>query len=278
MAWLDALPRLVEECASEWGLELGPPFEDLHISYVAPATLPDGTRAVLKITFPEAEGEHEADALAHWNGDGAVRLLAHDRERRALVLERCEPGTKLWHVEEAEANAVVAALLRRLWRRPQPGHEFRLLAHEVEEWAAYIPARWHALGRPFEQELVDRALTALRSLPPSQGELVVVHQDLHGGNVLRAEREPWLVIDPKPLVGEREFDVASLLRDRRDELVRDPAPERRMKRRLDQVADELDLDRERAREWAIAHALAWGVSERGADAQMVSCARWLAAA
>jgi streptomycin 6-kinase len=94
--------------------------------------------------------------------------------------------------------------------------------------------------------------------------------------VLRARREPWLAIDPKPLVGEREFDAASLLRDRRQQLVKDPRPQRRVRRRLDQLAADLDLDRERMRGWGIAHALAWGVSGDGkVEADMVACARWL---
>lgn len=123
--------------------------------------------------------------------------------------------------------------------------------------------------------LLDQAVDFLRQAGPTQRELVVVHQDFHGGNVLRAEREPWLAIDPKPLVGEREFDTASLLRDRRRELASDPNPGRTVRRRLDQLATELDLDRERMRGWGIAHALAWGLVEVVLD-EMVACARWLA--
>jgi streptomycin 6-kinase len=124
---------------------------------------------------------------------------------------------------------------------------------------------------------VEQAVALARDLGSSQGESVVLHQDYHGGNVLRSEREPWLAIDPKPLVGEREFDAASLLRDRRDELVADPRPQRRVRRRLDLLAAELGLDRERMRGWGIVHALAWGVSGIGkVEEDMVACAHWLA--
>ena len=112
-------------------------------------------------------------------------------------------------------------------------------------------------------------------LAPSQRGLVVCHQDLHGGNVLAATREPWLAIDPKPLVGEREFDTASLLRDRRGELLADPHPERRLRARLDQLSSELDLDRERIRGWGIVHALAWGLDDDGYEAAHLECARLL---
>jgi streptomycin 6-kinase len=272
--WLERLPQLVAECVEEWKLTLGAPFEPAHISYVAGVELPDGTPAVLKLNFPEPESEHEAHALAHWEGDGAVLLFAHDPERRALVIERCEPGTQLWAVEdEEEANRIAASVLTRLWRSPPPEHGFRLLADEAARWAEELPAAWCRLGRPYERHLLDEAVTFLEEAGPTQGEAVVVHQDFHGGNVLSAEREPWLAIDPKPLVGEREFDVASLLRDRRQELSHDPGPARTIRRRLDQLASELKLDRERMRGWGIAHALAWD-----SDEWMIACARWLAAA
>jgi streptomycin 6-kinase len=276
--WLARLPRLVAECAELWGLEVDAAYAGSHVSLVAPATLSDGRLAVLKLNFPDAESEHEPDALLHWNGRAAVRLLSFDRERSALLVERCEPGTALWEVaDEEEANRIAAGVLRRLWRPPPSDLPFRLLVEEAEGWAQELPVVWEQLGRPFERRLVEEAVALARGLGSSQGEPVVLHQDYHGGNVLRAEREPWLAIDPKPLVGEREFDAASLLRDRRDELVADPSPQRRVRRRLDQLAGDLSLDRERMRGWGIVHALAWGVSGRGkVEEDMVACARWLA--
>jgi streptomycin 6-kinase len=273
-AWLARLPRLVAECAARWSLTLGEPFAPAHISLVVPANLPDGTEAVLKVNFPEPESEHEADALAHWRGEGAVLVLADDRERRALLVERCRPGTTLWQVADEEAaNHAAAAVLRRLWRPAPAEHPFRFLEDEAARWAAEFRQF------PVEPRLREEASSYARELGATQGEGVVLHQDFHGGNVLRAERELWLAIDPKPLVGEREFDAASLLRDRRDELSRDPRPARRIRRRLDQLSEELGLDRERMRGWGIVHALAWGASGDGkVERDMMACARWLRAA
>jgi streptomycin 6-kinase len=274
--WLDRLPGIVEACAARWSLEVGPPFEPAHVSWVGPARLADGTDAVLKVNFPEAESEHEADALVHWDGRGSVHLLASEPADRALLVERCAPGTTLWEVvDEDEANRIAAGVLRRLWRPVTAGHPFRPLADEAARWADELPGRWERAGRPCERGLVEQAVEFLRAAEPEQGEQVVVHQDLHGGNVLRAEREPWLAIDPKPLAGERESDVASLLRDRRDELARDPGPARRVRHRLDLLAAELALDRERMRGWGIAHALAWGLDDDGSDGTILACAAWL---
>jgi streptomycin 6-kinase len=275
--WLERLPALAGECAERWSLRLGEPFERSHVSLVVTARLPDGTRGVLKINFPEPESEHEADALEHWRGEGAVQLLAHDPERRALLVECCEPGTPLWELDDDDhATRIASGVLARIWRLPRAAHRFRPLSIEAARWEVELPDAWERLGRPFEAELLEEAVAACRELGPDQGDPVVLHQDFHGGNVLRAQREPWLAIDPKPLVGEREFDAASLLRDRRDLLVR-PGAGRIVRRRLDLLASELDLDRERMRRWGIAHALAWGVSGtvQKVEADMVACARLL---
>jgi len=279
--WLERLPGVVAQCAADWQLGLGSAMPGGNVSLVLAVQRQDGLPAVLKVNFPEPESEHEAHALALWDGRGAVRLLEHDPARRALLLERCRPGTSLWEVrDETEANDLACQVLRRLWRAPPADHAFRSLEAEAARWAEELPRQWSALGRPFERSLVERAVGTIRELVATQDQLVVLHQDLHGGNVLRAERESWLAIDPKPLLGEPAFDAASLLRDRRAELRRDPAPAQRMRRRLDQLTRELDLDRERLRGWGIVHALAWGFSDEPAKVEedMIACARWLAAA
>lgn len=276
--WLASLPSIVELCAERWSLRVGAPFEDGNVALVLAVELEDGAPAVLKVGFPDVESEHEPDALRHWDGLGAARLLGYEESVRALLVERCMPGTQLWSVEnEDEATRVAASVLRRIWRPAPAGHRFRVLAGEAARWAVGLLVEWEELDGPFERWILDEAVAVCVELGPNQGEQVIVHQDFHGGNVLRAEREPWLAIDPKPLVGEREFDAASLLRDRRWLLggVGDAA---RIRRRLDLLSSELGLDRERMRRWGIAHALAWGYTGRKVDADMIECARLLHAA
>ncbi len=273
-AWLESLPRLAEECAERWSLRLGEPFGQGHVSLTVPVTLSDGEQAVLKLSFPEEESAYEADALVHWRGEGAVRLFEVDRERNALLIEHADPGTSLWEVgDDEEAALIAASVLRRLWLRPPPeGHSFRVLADEAERWTGPLRSDWEALGRPFEQGLVDAAAAAARELAGSQTKLAVCHQDLQGSNVLTARREPWLAIDPKPIVAEPAFDVASLLRDRRWSIDRGI-----ISRRLDLLAAELDLDRDRMRGWGLVHALHWGVGADKIEPDLVECARLLAA-
>lgn len=273
-AWLESLPRLAEECAERWSIRLGEPFGQGHVSLAVPATLSDGGQAVLKLNFPEDESAGEADALAHWRGEGAVRLLEVDRDRNALLVERADPGTSLWEVgDDEEATVIAASVFGRLWCRPPPdGHPFRVLAAEAERWMAELRSAWEALGRPFERRLVDAATATAGQLAGSQSNVVVCHQDLQGSNVLRAKREPWLAIDPKPIVGEPAFDVASLLRDRRWSIDRGT-----IQRRVDLLAAELGLDRARMQGWGLVHALHWGVGPNKIEPDLVECARLLAA-
>ena len=212
--------------------------------------------AVLKINFPDDESEQEPEALRAWDGDGAVRLLAYDVERRALLLERCRPGTTLLELDDDGAGDVVAGLLPRLWKPPP--QTLRLASDLALRWIDELPRQWHATGRPFERSLLDAAVDALRTLGPTQGPLVISNEDFHAGNVLRSAREPWLAIDPKPIAAEREFTLLAMIRDRPDEVLAGPRPLPRLRRRLDRLSSDLSLDRERMRDWTIAHTIAWG--------------------
>jgi streptomycin 6-kinase len=223
--------ELAAAVARDWGLRLGEPYPPGAAGYVVRADLADGTPAVLKLQHTHREDEQEADALERWDGDGAVRLLRRDDERHALLLERCEPGTFLSEGAD-DAIDVLVGLLPRLWK---DATGFHTLADEVAWWG-------------LEGEVGELA----HELAAAQGELVLVHQDLHGENVLAAQREPWLVIDPKPLAAEREFAVAPIVR----------SPElghskQETLRRLDRLCAELGLDRERARGWTIVQTVAW---------------------
>lgn len=247
--WLERLPELAAACIEQWSLVPEEPI-DTGYSLVIPAG-----DAVLKLNPPGEESECEAEALAQWKGVGAARLLARDDERRALVVERLRPGRQLWGVPDDEATEIAAGVLERLWipaDRP-----FRRLEDAAARWAEELPTM------SLDREVVDRAVAFLREAGPTQRESVLLHQDFHGGNVLESARG-WLAIDAKPLIGEREFDTASLIRDRR------PATKRQLERRFDYLVERLGLDRERTRGWAIAHALAWNGSP-----DMIACARRL---
>ena len=77
-----------ELVAKEWGLDLGQPFAFAYHSFAAPC----GEDTVLKVAWEgDDEALHEAEALALWDGEGAVRVMRRDIERGALLLERARP-------------------------------------------------------------------------------------------------------------------------------------------------------------------------------------------
>jgi streptomycin 6-kinase len=266
--WLRELPAHVRACSEQWRLRVEPPYQDSQVSIVFPVSVPDGSRAVLKIQFPHSECEHEAEALRHWNGQGAVQLFAWEPAHHALLMERCEPGDPLSGIDADEALNVFTELLPRLWIHADK--PFLSLHAESIAWATDLPSSWERAGRPFEKDLLDAALSALDALRGTQGEQVLVHQDLHGDNVLRAKREPWLAIDPKPLVGEREFSLAPIIRAYEFGHSR-----KCVVARLDKLTTALRLDRERARRWALAQTLAWAFDGDRAIERHVDTARWL---
>jgi len=234
---------------------------------VAPAVTAEGEDVVLKVQRPHRESEHEAAALELWDGDGAIRLVDRERDEHALLLERCVPGTPLSAAGADTALDVFVELLPRLWK--PAGRPFRPLAVEAAWWAGSLACRWDEAGRQFEQALVEAALEALLTLPSTQGEQVLLHQDLHGDNVLAAQREPWLAIDPKPLAGEREFGIAPIVRSRELGHSR-----RDVLQRFDRLTGDLGLDRERARGWTIAQTIAWSIGSEYHETH-VETARWL---
>lgn len=206
-----------------------------------------GKPAVLKLGMPHFEGEQEIEGLRFWNGDPTVRLLEADADLGAMLLERCEPGTALRALPEPEQDLVLSRLLRRLWRSPVAPHCFRPLSAMMTHWSKETLAQ--AEHWP-DEELVREGLRLFWDLSRAAPGDVLLATDLHAGNVLRAQREPWLVIDPKPFVGDPAYDATQHLLNCAARLRSDPDGTVR------RFADLLGLDHGRVRLWAFARAAA----------------------
>jgi streptomycin 6-kinase len=214
-AWLAALPEIVHRLAQEWRLAIGAPFAGGSASLVLEVAREDGTEAVLKVPLLDDESRSEPDALRHYAGHGAVRLHAVDRCSGAMLLERVRPGTSLaLHPDPDAALDIACRLLRRLWRPPKTPHPFQTVRDLAMTWAQELPARHRHHGCPFAQDLIIEAAALAGTLAQAEGPLVVVNRDAHLSNILASEREGWLLIDPKPLVGDPSFDAGYLLLDR----------------------------------------------------------------
>ena len=249
--WLERLPQLVAEISDQWELRVSEPFGGGCVAWVAPAVRADGSAAVLKISIMDDETRYEADALAFWEGCGAVRLLRRDTGRGAMLLERLDPGRPLTDLDEGEALRIACGLLRRLWRPLPPGSPFPDVARLLGEWRQQLPALYEKHSRPFAAGLLDRAVRLCDDLLTPRLEQVLGNRDFHFGNILSSTREPWLLIDPKPLAGEPASDTGYLL-----ESLLDPNPDPARAVALARaIALELELDPQRIADWAFLRAV-----------------------
>ncbi|HYN82915.1 MAG TPA: aminoglycoside phosphotransferase family protein [Gemmatimonadaceae bacterium] len=247
--WLDVIPRVIGELTTRWSLKIAPPFEgdDVSCAWVAPATRRDGTSVVLKLGMPHFEGEQEIAGLRLLKGYPTVHLLEADENLNAMLLERCIPGTSLRALAEPEQDVIIAGLLRRFWRPPPSNSTFGHLSEMLTHWSEETrrnEARWHDAG------LVRAGLRTFEEMGVAAASDVLLVTDLHAGNVLRAEREPWLVIDPKPFVGDRAYDATQHLLNCRERLRSRPDET------IKSVADLLEVDHERVWRWTFARLAA----------------------
>ncbi len=251
-AFLDRLPRLVAGLVGEW--ELAPDGAARHgrCALVLPVRTASGRPAVLKVGLPHEEARHEALALQAWHGRGAVRLLRADPHRWALLLERLHAEEDLTGLWDLEACEVVAGLYPRLHVPPLP--QLARLSSYVARWTdrlALLPS-----DAPVPRRLVEQAVSLGRSFVGDPGtDARTIHGDLHYENVLAGDREPWLVIDPKPVAGDPHYEVAPMLWNRWDEVVASGNVRDAVRRRFHTLVDAAGLDEGRARDWVVVREL-----------------------
>lgn len=274
-AWLARLPTIVAELAEAWDLDVGEPYEPGgNISWVAPVVRRvDGSAAVLKVQLPHPESAPEPIALAAWAGSGAVRLHASDAERRALLLERCEPGGALFAeggtLDAVRAGASIGARLHTIGAPPG----LPALAEVLDPWADHLEARLDESPTPTPDPGLDRlAVEIMRTRPRACVDGVLLHGDLNPTNVLAAEREPWLAIDPKPMVGEAAYDGARLVLQPDPLAAADPTTT--LVERLVAVVETMGVDRDALVDWCLVNAIELGAAARshGEDAVAERCA------
>lgn len=250
-AFIAALPARVAEFVERWELAVdGAPMHGMAALVLPVVRRRDGVPAVVKFQLLDEETEGEPVGLRVWDGDGAVRLLDHDAGTGTMLLERLDSGRMLSTMTETtqdtrKAVLVIAELLARLTSVPAPAG-MRRLADIAGEMLDDLPEALKAIPDPAERAIVERCGGAMREVMGEPGDRLL-HWDLHFENVLAAEREPWLAIDPKPLAGDPGFDLWPALNNRFD--VDD------VLWRFDAMSEVLGLDRERARAWTLGRVL-----------------------
>lgn len=245
------------EAARRWRVALDRPYPDVHPGdLVYGCALADGTPAVIK-TEPDRGPEDEfltgIDALVLYGGEGMARVLEFDRDERVVLMERISPGEPLWRTPISEALDAIASVMAKLRRPPADGHRFPSVRAYHRAWTDHVQ-RYGGAG-PIDADLFDIGERSFLELCGSQSDTVVLHRDLHYGNVLSSDRQGWLAIDPKGVVGEPCYEVGPLFWNRLDELDAPASPLRAMRWRVEAFAERTGFDRERVRGWALAQAV-----------------------
>ncbi|MER5851350.1 aminoglycoside phosphotransferase family protein [Streptomyces sp. NPDC002012] len=257
-AWLAELPGIVEELLEHWGCV--PDGEVMHggVGVIVPVRRRAGDTAVFKVSFPHPGNVHEPDALAAWGGRGAVLLHERDDERFAMLLERAQAST-LAEVEDGEEVVTVAGRISHRLAIPAPAGLPRL-REQADAWEEQVRKDAEELTHALSPYAVDAAVATIRELGRIQPD-TLIHGDLHARNILRADRGPWLAVDPKGYAGDPAYDGGTLLKSRALTLLERDDLRKALHRTLDVFTEAAELDRERTRRWAQFHAVQaafWG--------------------
>ena len=265
VSWLQQLPTRLDTYAQRWALQLGSPFA-LSYNYVLSATRADGSPVVVKAGYPSNELHNEIAALRLYAGDGMVQLLDADPEQGIMLLERLHPGDMLSTLaDDEEATIIGATVMRHLWRPAPANHAFPTVA----KWAQGLQrhrARFDGGVGPLPKPLFEAAESLFRDLLATNEPPMLLHGDLHHFNILRAQRQPWLAIDPKGLVGDPAYEVGAFLYNPAPALGTRPNLDRLLHRRIDLLAEQLGFERARICGWGVAQAVlsaCWSIEDQG---------------
>jgi streptomycin 6-kinase len=274
-AWLAGLQDTITALSHRWSLTVGEPYcPGGCCAWVAPARV-DGacastdssgagdpgspaTEFVLKVGWSHDESLDEPAGLRAWDGAGSVRLIAEQQfgHTSALLLERCVPGTSLAEsTVEPDQDEIVAGLLQRLWIEPEGDDPFRPLEAMCDRWADEFEASLERAPGAIDLGLARAGTDLFRALPRAGARHVLLCTDLHAENILAAQREPWLAIDPKPYVGDPAYDVLQHMLNCPDRLLADPHG---LARRM---ADLCELDADRVTAWLLARSVVESIGD-----------------
>lgn len=255
--WLNELPDIIAALEEQWKIRVEGHFRNLSYNYVANAILSDGVSAVLKIGLPlkDVEIYGEAAYLKAANGEGAARLLEFDRESEAALLERVIPGANLKSIfkkDQAKAVSVMIRVQKRLLR-PVPA--------DIEDFISldgWFDGLKNAAGTKFPQDYAEKALEFYAELSTDTKNICLLHGDLHHDNILSAKREPFLVIDPKGMIGHVGYEIGIFLNIHHDWLDWDTRLEGKLDAAVAQFAAAFELEETVIRKWAFCQmVLSW---------------------
>ena len=271
-AFLKALPDLIAEASARWGLTDVEPVSNLSFNFVAFANR-GNEKVALKIGVRNDELISEMAAMRLFDGDGACHLIDSDEERGFLLLERLTPGVMLSTLEDDEqATHIAAEVMQKIWRdipleadsklpdtQQVVGLQSRFI--RLSDWfdgLKRLRARFNGGTGSFDEKLVERVERSVSDFFVENHKLVLMHGDFHHFNILSSERG-WLVIDAKGVIGPAGYELGPFLINPWGDMLNGTRQKRMTERRIDILHEHLGFERERIREWGVAHAVlsAW---------------------
>lgn len=252
--WLEDIPKIIEKLKHKWDLEIGKEFE-LSYNYVISVKRKDGTFAVLKIYFPQdPEYLNQLKTLQIFNGEGSVEVLEFDDKNSTILLEKCIPGETLSTLNDEEKETLIfCSTLKKLWKKPPVNSKFSNVGDDLKDFDWYF-SNYEKCKELIDEELIKKAREKFKYLVETQEDLYLLHSDLHHENILSSERG-WLSIDPKGVLGEREYEITAFMRNPIKRAKSNLITGQTLTKRLDIITKELDLDRERIVDWAFSQTV-----------------------
>ena len=289
------LPALIKEASQRWDLTDVQPVPNLSYNFVAFAKRGDD-KVVLKIGVLNRELSSEMAALRLFNGEGACRLMDCDEEKGFLLLEHLQPGVMLSTLQDdEEATHIASGVMLKIW---QPLESDSLLSPgmlsetqkqasglhkfiQLSDWfdgLKRLRAMFNGGTGQLNEKLVDRVEQAIKDFFAENHKPVLMHGDFHHFNILSSERG-WLVIDPKGVIGPAAYEVGPLLINPWGDLLNGNNYRLMTKRRIDILHESLGFERERIREWGLAHAILsawWSIEDNAGWEYAMSFAEMIA--
>ncbi|WP_035430071.1 aminoglycoside phosphotransferase family protein [Bacillus sp. UNC322MFChir4.1] len=273
--WIEKFPITIQEIEEKLSLQIIQPFSNLSYNYVSLAQKENGQDVVLKLGVPSEDLKNEIEALFYFQGEGTVTLLDSDLELGFILLEYLKPGMSLAHIDnEEKATNIIGKTMKKLWKPVPAQHTFP----SIEQWANGLQRlRVHFDGEtgPLPKDLVEKAEDLFPQLIKTISKPLLLHGDLHHDNVLCMGEDRWVAIDPKGVIGEAEYETIAYLRNH---LFNKTNPKKVLANRVQQLAEELQLDKERILSWGLSHCILsswWYFESHGRVAkETIACARW----
>lgn len=274
--WVNALPEVLRIHEEKWSLKIIAAFPNLSYNYAAKAYQKDGETIVIKAWIPGDEDfVTELDALNAFNGHGVVKLLNYDDKNRFLLLEHLQPGNPLNTItDDEQATHIAASVMKKLWQPVPSTHTFPT----INDWAAKAFALYRKQfgeNGPIPKQLFVKAEKIYDDLGKSQTEQKLLHGDLHHENIIAAQREQWLAIDPQGVIGEPVYETGAFLRNPKPQLLQNDNAKSIIRRRIEIFEEDLGFDRKRIHQWAIAQAVlsaCWDLENNVDGSYFINCA------